>query len=132
MDCYGRRNGWLHALENLRVHPVPYPVLLILGLVGLLLGVSLFLAYESAIEEVQERLSWGLLAVPVLLIFAIRWSASFQRPGLPFGLSLGDRRRRAVVNAWEEGGSPWGVAAVVVLLLVLVSFQSTFRDMWLI
>ncbi|CAA7391362.1 unnamed protein product [Spirodela intermedia] len=129
MDYY-TGSGGPSALENLGVQPVPYPVLLILGLVGLLLGVPLFLAYESAVEEAQQRLNWGLMAVPVLLIFAIRWAASFQGSGLPFGLSLGDQRRWAVDGASEEGGSPWAVAAVVVLVLVLVSFQSTFRDVW--
>ncbi|CAA6655957.1 unnamed protein product [Spirodela intermedia] len=116
MDYNTGRSGGPSALENLGVQPVPYPVLLLLGLVGLLLGVPLFLAYESAVEEAQQRLNWGLMAVPVLLIFAIRWAASFQG--------------WAVDGASEEGGSPWAVAAVVVLVLVLVSFQSTFRDVW--
>ncbi|KAH0449356.1 hypothetical protein IEQ34_023156 [Dendrobium chrysotoxum] len=34
---------------------------------------------------------------------------------------------------WPEegnGSSPWGVAAAVVLLIVLASFHSTFVDMW--
>ncbi|KAL9312557.1 hypothetical protein ACSQ67_018009 [Phaseolus vulgaris] len=30
----------------------------------------------------------------------------------------------------EGGGFPWGVAALVVLLMVLASFLSNFRSMW--
>ncbi|KAJ6896832.1 hypothetical protein NC651_022893 [Populus alba x Populus x berolinensis] len=41
-----------------------------------------------------------------------------------------DRSRRAHQQP-SEGSSPWGVAAFIVLLLVLVRFQSTFLDSWL-
>ncbi|CAI0438377.1 unnamed protein product [Linum tenue] len=41
-----------------------------------------------------------------------------------------DRRRRTHYQAPAEGSSPWGVAALIVLLLVLLQFQSAFLDSW--
>ncbi|GJN08466.1 hypothetical protein PR202_ga26388 [Eleusine coracana subsp. coracana] len=101
-------------------------------MVTLLLGVSWFFTYEDFIEEATEQLSWLLLAVPIALVLLIRWISSVDSFEGYFGFYPSERRWRA--NRYDagpaEGSSPWGVAMVVVLLLVLASFHSTFRDMW--
>lgn len=132
MSYHGDRRAESSLLEAFTLSPVPYPVILILGMVTLLLGVSWFFSYEDFIEEATEQLSWLLLAVPVLLVLLIRWISSVESFEGYFGFYPSERRWRA--NRYDagpgEGSSPWGVAMVVVLLLVLASFHSTFRDMW--
>ncbi|KAJ7001408.1 hypothetical protein NC653_011739 [Populus alba x Populus x berolinensis] len=54
-----------------------------------------------------------------------------ENPDMIFVMSPWDKRRRTHHRP-SEGSSPWGVAAFIVLLLVLVQFQSTFLDSWLV
>ncbi|KAK3151052.1 hypothetical protein QOZ80_3AG0241080 [Eleusine coracana subsp. coracana] len=132
MSYHGDRRAESSLVEAFTLSPVPSPVILILLMVTLLLGVSWFFTYEDFIEEATEQLSWLLLAVPIALVLLIRWISSVDSFEGYFGFYPSERRWRA--NRYDagpaEGSSPWGVAMVVVLLLVLASFHSTFRDMW--
>ncbi|KAJ8499824.1 hypothetical protein OPV22_010376 [Ensete ventricosum] len=131
--AYERRQSSTCAAFTLS--PVPYHVLLILLMVLGLLSLSWFFDYESFMEDAEEQMSWVLLVIPVLLILVIRWLSSIERlDDSLLGLFAYDHRRRSYYNGSNERSqarsSPWGVAAVVVLLLVLVYFQSSFQDMW--
>ncbi|MCH1922716.1 hypothetical protein L9G15_25215, partial [Shewanella sp. A3A] len=64
------------VVEAFTLSPLPYPVILILLMVMLLLGVSWFFTYEDFMEEAAEQLSWALLLVPVALVLLIRWISS--------------------------------------------------------
>ncbi|CAN0899386.1 hypothetical protein LINGRAHAP2_LOCUS20241 [Linum grandiflorum] len=47
------------------------------------------------------------------------------------GLSSREFRRRThYIQSSSEGSSPWGVAALILLLLVLLHYQSAFLDSW--
>ncbi|RWW81726.1 hypothetical protein BHE74_00009855 [Ensete ventricosum] len=131
--AYERRQS--SACAAFTLSPVPYHVLLILLMVLGLLSLSWFFDYESFMEDTEEQMSWVLLVIPVLLILVIRWLSSIERlDDSLLGLFAYDHRRRSYYNDSNERSqarsSPWGVAAVVVLLLVLVYFQSSFQDMW--
>ncbi|CAL9075436.1 uncharacterized protein LOC135672493 [Musa acuminata AAA Group] len=131
--AYERRQSSVCAAFTLS--PLPYHVLLILLMVLGLLSLSWFFHYESFIDDAEEQMSWALLVIPVLLILVIRWLSSIERlDDSLLGLFSYDHRRRSYYNGSNErpqvGSSPWGVAAVVVLLLILVYFQSSFQDMW--
>ncbi|KAL6867494.1 hypothetical protein ACP4OV_015518 [Aristida adscensionis] len=133
MSYYGDRRGAEAAIaEAFTLSPAPSPVILILTVVALLLGVSWFFSYEDFIEEASEQLSWALLAVPIALVLLIRWVSSVETFEGYFGFYPSERRWRA--NRYDaapaEGSSPWGVAMIVLLLLVLATFHSTFQDMW--
>ena len=108
-------------------------MLLILLMVFLLLSLSWFFDYESFMEETEEQMSWVLLTLPVVLILVIRWLSSIERLDDTLrGLFRYDRRRPSYYgyNQPQEGSSPWGIAAVLVLLLVMVYFHSSIQDMW--
>jgi len=123
--------------DGFTLSPLPYPVLLILIVISLFLGLKFYSAYEEAEEDAESNINWLLLALPLALIFAVRWLSSFQAP-----VSFFDRRKWASGGMWAptpvpgscQGGSPtpWGVAALIVLLLVLVQYQSIFLDSWFI
>ncbi|CAN6284925.1 unnamed protein product [Urochloa humidicola] len=132
MSYYGDRRAESSIVEAFTLSPLPYPVILILTMVTLLLGVSWFFTYEDFIEEASEQFSWLLLAVPILLVLLIRWISSVDSfDGYFFGFFPSERRWRPGYDAGPaEGSSPWGVAMVVLLLIVLASFHETIRDMW--
>ncbi|KAK2434965.1 hypothetical protein QL285_020059 [Trifolium repens] len=125
--CAKPRNS--SVLDGFTLNPLPYPVLLILAVIFIFLGTSWYLSYEEVVETAQEQLGWLLFATPVLLIFIVRLVSSMEDSGWFSGSSLWDSRGRTQQSP-SEGSSPWGVAALIVVLLILVQFQSSFLDGW--
>ncbi|XP_050230922.1 uncharacterized protein LOC126679943 [Mercurialis annua] len=125
---YGRRNNSI--FDSFTLNPVPYPVLLIFAVISLFLGISWYFSYEEMVESAEEQMNWLLLIVPLVLLFAVRWLSSMENPDLLFAKSPWDWKRGTHHRPAPEGSSPWGVAALIVLLLVLVQFQSAFLDSW--
>ena len=129
--AYGRRSTTTSILEGFTLNPLPYPVLFILAVALIFLCTSWYFSYEEAVENAEEQVSWLLFVVPILLILIVRWLSSMENPDALFATSPWDHRRRTHHRP-SEGSSPWGVAALIVLLLVLLHYQSVFRDSWLI
>ncbi|KGN43227.1 hypothetical protein Csa_020160 [Cucumis sativus] len=127
MTSYRNRTTADSILDSLSLNPPPYPVLLLLAVVSIFLGASWWLSYESAVEAAEDHINWILFATPVLLILLVRFLSSLD-PTF-FSSSPWDRRRRTH-HIPAEGTSPWGVAAFILLLLVLLQFQSSFRESW--
>ncbi|CAN6481402.1 unnamed protein product [Victoria cruziana] len=115
------------------ISPLPYPVLLVGAVVLLLLGISYYISFQSLLEDVATQIDLIMLVIPVLIVFILRWlwAVGDERNVLfwPYDRKYGHRRRRPRPR---EGSSPWGVAALLALLLVMLTFQSTFHDQWLI
>ncbi|KAI3446190.1 hypothetical protein Pfo_002855 [Paulownia fortunei] len=127
-----RRSTASSISEVFSLNPLPYPVLLILAVIFLFLGLQWYVSYESVVEATEEGMGWLLMAAPLVLLFAVRWLPTLDNPGWWFyGASPWDRRRGDYYRA-EEGGSPWGVAALILLLLVLVQYQSFFLESWFV
>ncbi|CAJ2679681.1 hypothetical protein L195_g009665 [Trifolium pratense] len=124
--AYNRNSS---VLDGFTLSPLPYPVLLILAVIFIFLGTSWYLSYEEVVETAQEQLGWLLFATPVLLIFIVRLVSSMEDSGWFSGSSVWDSRGRTQQSP-SEGSSPWGVAALIVVLLILVQFQSSFLDGW--
>lgn len=124
-----RRSTTSSILEVFSLNPLPYPVLLILAVISIFLGMSWYFSYEEAVESAEEQMSLVLLATPVVLVVIVRWLSSMENPGSLFSMSPWDQRRRTH-HLPSEGSSPWGVAALIVLLLVMVQFRSIFIDSW--
>ncbi|RYR69713.1 hypothetical protein HN51_010559 [Arachis hypogaea] len=122
--AYGDRNRGSSVFDGFTLSPLPYPVLLILALILIFLGVSWYFSYEEVVESAQVQLGWLLFATPVLLILIVRWLSSMENTEWFSGW---DRRRRTTQGSLE-GSSPWGVAALIVVLLILMQYQSIFRD----
>ncbi|CAH1433596.1 unnamed protein product [Lactuca virosa] len=118
--------------EAFSLTPLPYPVLLILALILFFLGFQWYSSYEEAIEATEESFNWVLLITPLILLFAVKWLSNVEHPEkfFGFGLSPWERRRWQAYQSPEEGGSPWGVAALILLVLVLMQFHSTVLESW--
>ncbi|XP_068321849.1 uncharacterized protein [Pyrus communis] len=128
--AYYRRSQTSSFFEGFSLSPLPYPVLLILAVISIFLGISWYSSYESAVEEAEGQFNWVLLLTPIFLILIVKGLSSMD-PDWLFSMSPWDRRRRTH-HIPSEGSSPWGVAAFIILLLVLLQYQSSFRDSWLI
>ncbi|KAG6653440.1 hypothetical protein CIPAW_05G076900 [Carya illinoinensis] len=124
-----RRSTASSILEVFSLNPLPYPVLLILAVISIFLGMSSYFSYEETVESVEEQMSWVLLATPVVLVIIVQWLSSLENPERLFSRSPWDQRRRTHHRP-SEGSSPWGVAALIVLLLVMVQYRSIFVDSW--
>jgi len=125
---YNRNNG-SSVVDGFTLSPLPYPVLLILAVIFIFLGTSWYFSYEDVVETAQEQFGWILFALPVVLIFIVRLVSSMEDSGWFSGSSVLNRRSTTYQSP-SEGSSPWGVAALIVVLLILVQFQSSFLESW--
>ena len=97
----------------------------------LFLGFSWYTSYESAAESFAYQARIVLMASPFALLLAVRLLSSVSGEGV--GRGVGDLlavpmpERDSIHRA---GGSPWGVGLLLLLLLVMVSYQSNFREKW--
>ncbi|KAF7841144.1 putative transmembrane protein [Senna tora] len=129
MAYYGRNRG-SSVLEGFTLNPLPYPVLLFLAVLFLFLAISSYFSYEEAVESAEEQLGWVLFATPVAILVLVRWLSHVDASDwfVSFFGSPGERRRAH--RGAAEGSSPWGVAALIVVLLVMVQYQSSFLERW--
>ncbi|XP_021904732.1 uncharacterized protein LOC110819735 isoform X2 [Carica papaya] len=130
MAYYGRRRNE-SIFDSFSLSPLPYPVLLILAVTSIFLCTSWYFNYEEAVEAAEEQANWLLFATPVVIILIVRWLSSMENPVMFFNRSPWDRRRQTHHRP-EEGSSPWAVAGFIVLLLILVQYQSVFLDSWFV
>ncbi|RAL49318.1 unnamed protein product [Cuscuta campestris] len=126
---YSDRSAASSFFDAFSLNPPPYRVLLILSVIGIFLGIKWHVSYEEAVESAEESFNWLLLLVPVVLIFAVRWLSSMEAPAWLLGGAPWNRSRKLRYLGTSEGGSPWGVAALILLLLVLLQFKSALLDM---
>ncbi|KAL9668335.1 hypothetical protein QQ045_002715 [Rhodiola kirilowii] len=117
--------------NSLSLNPPRHPVLIILAILYVFLGASWYSSLDSARESAGEHLNWLLLATLVALIFLAHLASSVKDPEeLIFGTPV-ERRRRShgrVDGDGDWGTSPWGVSAAILVVLVLVQFQSSLHD----
>ncbi|KAF3327087.1 hypothetical protein FCM35_KLT07205 [Carex littledalei] len=129
--AYNDRRHQTSILDSFTLSPLPYPVILILAMVLCFLAISCFFTFGDFIEAAEEKISLVLLAVPLLLILLIRWLSSIESFHGLVGLYHNNRHLLMNYDQLNEGGSsPWGVAALVVLILIMAFFHSTFQNMW--
>jgi hypothetical protein len=124
----------------------PFHLLVFLGTVALLGATSLYSRYESAVESLVEQVRFAVVLSPLLLLLAVQYwaaTAGSRRPrgGALSSLLAGDQPSLYAGGGWggqhhqRDGGagpssSPWGVALALALVLLLVSYQSCFQDLW--
>ncbi|KAF1002120.1 uncharacterized protein LOC141702264 [Apium graveolens] len=126
-----KRSRASQAIQVFSLNPMPYPVLLILAVLFIFLGIQWFVSYESMVESAEETMGWLLIATPVVLVFAVKWLSSIDNPESFFGWDQ-RRCRRNYADPSSDGSSPWGVAAMIVLVLLLLQYQSSFLETWFV
>ena len=110
------KHGWTGQMLN-NISTPPLPLLAIFAIVILLLSLSNYASSKAILYESANNLQLFLFLLPILFIFMMVSSTNGR-------LSFQDGPN-------HRGGSfPWGVAALVVVLLVLVSYQFAFQSKW--
>ncbi|KAJ0020214.1 hypothetical protein Pint_31345 [Pistacia integerrima] len=77
-----------------------------------------YLVYDAIMATASDLWQRLLVISPLLLIIAVHWLSSGSQLNLPIPGSEPGAIHRA-------GGSPWGVAFVLLLLFFLISYQSS-------
>ncbi|KAH7849071.1 hypothetical protein Vadar_012582 [Vaccinium darrowii] len=125
MSCFcGERRGlkWKQSWGErtlASIFETPIPLLVLVGIALLLVSTSWYLEGKAKIQQAMPNFQLLLILCTVVFILFVHVQNLAQDP-------------RPVCNTqrrWNCGdGSPWVVAAVVVFLLVLVSFKSSLRS----
>lgn len=87
------------------------------------LGFSWYINYESAFEDFMFKVKICLMLLPLLLLLLVHCLSTSDYSFPKLLPSEPESLHRA-------GGSPWGVALLLLLLLFLISYQSSFHERW--
>jgi hypothetical protein len=97
------------------------------------------------VESLVEQVRFAVVLSPLLLLLAVQYwaaTAGSRRPrgGALSSLLVGDQPSLYAGGGWSgqqhqrdgagPSSSPWGVALALALVLLLVSYQSCFQDLW--
>lgn len=120
------KQGWTSQMAA-SISPPPFHLLTIFAIVMVLLWLSQYAGYKAQVQQTAVNFQLFLFLLPVLLIllmatYSTSWWSNFQLRRMQQGTPT--------QQAAASGGSPWGVAIFVVLLLVLLSYQSSFHSKW--
>jgi len=112
-----------------------------LATAALLGTTTVYSRYESAVESLVDQVRFAVVLSPLLLLLVVQYWAATSGSRTPGGgvssLLLGDQPSWYGGGGWGQqqrdgagASSPWGVALALALVLLLVSYQSCFRDLW--
>jgi hypothetical protein len=91
----------------------------------LFLGFSFYISFESASESLADQTKLFLILTPLLLVLAVHCLSNVDAQH--FSLSFLAPEQDSIHRA---GSSPWGVAVLLMVLIFMVSYQSSFHEMW--
>jgi hypothetical protein len=86
-----------------------------------IMGFTWYINYESMFEDLITQIKLFCMIVPLLLLILVHCLSG----GVPFLIPLPEKD-----SFHRAGGSPWGVAALLVFLLFMISYQSSFHERW--
>ncbi|XAR60442.1 hypothetical protein NMG60_11033825 [Bertholletia excelsa] len=111
--------------DYLQYFSLPLHLCFFLGVVLLIFGFTCYINYESMFEDLMDQLKIVLLVIPIVLLLLVHWLSSEDRRRVPFVIPLPEKD-----SLHRAGGSPWGIAALLVFLLYMLSLQSKFHENW--
>ncbi|KAJ8747700.1 hypothetical protein K2173_014383 [Erythroxylum novogranatense] len=100
---------------------MPIHLCFFMAILFLVLGFSWYINYESMFEDLANQVKLFLMLSPLLLLLVVQFLSS----GFPFFVPFPERD-----SLHRAGGSPWGVALLLVFLFFMISFQSSFHERW--
>jgi len=93
----------------------------------MLLGFSWYSSYEPIMESFMDEVKLVLMVSPLLLLLVVHFLCNYGGGGGVLSSLVPLPERESLHRA---GGTPWGVGFVLVLLLFMVSYQSSFQERW--
>lgn len=103
--------------------PPPVQLCFFIMVVLLLLGFSWYINYESMWEDLMDQVKLFLVISPVLLVLVVHWLSSSEDRRLLIPLPEQETIHRV-------GGSPWGVALLLIFLIYMISYHRSLKETW--
>ncbi|MCL7041546.1 hypothetical protein MKW94_029128 [Papaver nudicaule] len=92
------------------------------------LGFTLYINYESMVEGFMDQFKFGMMILPLVLLVFLYYSLSNKGGGSWVPSTLLPMPAKDSIH--RAGGSPWGLGALLVFLIIMVSYQSDLHDSW--
>ncbi|KAI4333217.1 hypothetical protein L6164_018054 [Bauhinia variegata] len=91
------------------------------------LGFTWYSSYEGIVEGLIDQVKIVLMVSPLLLLLTVHLLSNYGagRGILSSLIPLPEKE-----SLHRAGGTPWGVGLVLVLLLFMISYQSSFQERW--
>ncbi|KAG7020455.1 hypothetical protein SDJN02_17139, partial [Cucurbita argyrosperma subsp. argyrosperma] len=119
------KQGWAEqALAS--IAPPPRPLLAVLGILVILLSVSSYSSYRSQVKRTKVNFKIFFLLLPLVFVFVGNSIVRYGR----LVIITPRTKLEPVYVAEGTAASPWGAAALLVVLLVLISYQPYFHSKW--
>ncbi|KAK4408663.1 UNVERIFIED_CONTAM: hypothetical protein Scaly_0393700 [Sesamum calycinum] len=83
-----------------------------------------YINYDYMFGDLMDQLKLSLMVFPVLLLLTVHWLAD-DRERFPFALSLPEKD-----SLHRVGGSPFGVAVLLVFLMFMIAHHSSLQERW--
>ncbi|CAH8380875.1 unnamed protein product [Eruca vesicaria subsp. sativa] len=106
--------------------PVPLHLCVFVFILLMFVTISWYASYEPVIEGFTDQLKLALMASPLLLLLAVHFLSNGEGGRMVTSLIPLNERE----SLYRAGGTPWGVAFMLVFLFLMVSFQSQFQERW--
>ncbi|WCJ32433.1 hypothetical protein M5689_013855 [Euphorbia peplus] len=104
-----------YNMSSMPVHLWLFVIVLIFTL-----SLSCYINFESKMEDMMKQLKILVMLSPILILVVVQCLSS----GF-FVIHLPEKE-----SVHRAGGSPWGVALLLLFLLLMVSYQSSFHHRW--
>jgi hypothetical protein len=116
--------------------PVPYPVLLLLVIVSVLVGISWRFSKGSGAKcLVGSHTGWALRAIPLVLTLILHCLSSSEISKIKSQMLGHDADHSGSSERFsfkKVSLTPWALAALVVFLVFMAQYQSEFRIRWFV
>ncbi|PIN10958.1 hypothetical protein CDL12_16448 [Handroanthus impetiginosus] len=96
-----------------------------LAIVFIFLIFNWYINYESTFEDFMDNFKICLMVFPVVLLLFVHWLSSDDRERVPFDLSLPEKD-----SFHRVGGSPVGVAILLMFLIFMIPHHSSLQEKW--
>lgn len=116
------KQSWAqNTLASMSVPPMP--LIAVFFIIIFLFCFSSYLSYKNQMHQTVVHFKLFLLFLPVLLIFLAQFMSKFDS----FFFPNTKAQYGSVERSWDV---PWGVFTLVVVLIILASYRSSFRSLW--
>lgn len=118
-ESRGRRQGWTEQTIT-SLLAAPLPLVAIIGIVVILLSMSSYTSYRVQMQRKMVGFKLFLFLLPLILIFVANSIRKYGR--------YDPVTKQRLAN--QYGDFPWGVVVLLVLLLLMISYQPYLKSKW--
>ncbi|KAL8245553.1 hypothetical protein R6Q59_011811 [Mikania micrantha] len=111
-------------MSYIRQLSIPIHFFFFMFVVFVFLCFTWYINYESKVESFMHRFKLILTFTPIVLLVLVRWLSSGERAWDSSSLVLFPEKD----SLHRAGGSPWGVAIVLIFLMYMVSHRLYFHE----